>query len=362
MIHWPKEGAEKMGSIRETKLKKGGTRFQAEIRLKGHPTLTTMFDRKTDAKAWIQKTEADIRCGRHQLYAEGKKHTFAEAVEKYKKEQPISVSKKGHLEWWKQELGVLYLQDIRPAIISEKKQKLLNEVNTKGKIRTKSTCNRFLSTLSHLMSICMKQWEWIFENAVRKISREKEPRERTRFLTQDERISFLEACKQSENPLLFPLVVLLNATGCRYTEIRSLRWTSVDLLEGKITIEKSKNGDARSLPVRGMPLEILRNLAAKSNSIGFIFPSKDRRKPMEFRRSLRTAIRRAGLKNMRPHDLRHDFATQALAQGLSLGEIGHLLGHRSPSVTRKYAHLTKSRSVDAIAKISDQIFDGVGGA
>ena len=82
-----------MGYIRETKLKKGGSRFQAEVRLTGHPTLTAMFDRKTDAKAWIQKTEADIRCGRHHLYSEAKRHIFQEAVERYCKEQPISVAK-----------------------------------------------------------------------------------------------------------------------------------------------------------------------------------------------------------------------------------------------------------------------------
>ena len=59
----------KMGYIRETKLKKGGSRYQAEVRLKGMPkALTAVFDRKNDAKAWISKTEADIRCGRHQLY------------------------------------------------------------------------------------------------------------------------------------------------------------------------------------------------------------------------------------------------------------------------------------------------------
>lgn len=68
-----------MGYIRETKLKKGGSRYQAEVRLKGVPkALTAVFDRKTDAKAWISKIEADIRCGRHQLYSEGKRHAFLE--------------------------------------------------------------------------------------------------------------------------------------------------------------------------------------------------------------------------------------------------------------------------------------------
>lgn len=56
-----------MGHIRQRPLKDSTVRYQAEVRLKGYPALHAMFDRRTDAKAWIQKTEADIRCGRHQF-------------------------------------------------------------------------------------------------------------------------------------------------------------------------------------------------------------------------------------------------------------------------------------------------------
>lgn len=91
---------------------------------------------------------------------------------------------------------------------------------------------------------------WASENPVRKITREKEPRERTRFLNSEERGRFLEACRISDNPYLFTFVVLLLSTGGRYNEIRCLRWTDVDLHQGKITITKSKNTDMRSLPIR----------------------------------------------------------------------------------------------------------------
>ena len=304
-----------MGHIRERKLKSGGVRYQAEVRLKGHPTLAAMFDRKTDAKAWIQKTEADIRCGRHQLYSEGKRHIFEEAIGRYFKEQSVSVVKRGHLLWWKKELGPLYLQDVRPAIIAEKKQKLLSEPTNKGIIRSKSTCNRFLATLSHVMTVCMKQWEWVSENPVKKISREKEPRERTRFLSSEERHRLLEACKQSDNPYLFTFVVLLLSTGCRYNEIRCLKFSDVRLIEGTITITKSKNSDMRSVPIRGLALELLRDLASKSLSLGYIFPSSNKNKPIELRRAFRTAIKRAGLKGFRGHDCRHSYATRNACPG-----------------------------------------------
>lgn len=348
-----------MGSIREIKLKNGGTRFQASIRLRGHRPISAVFDRRTDAKAWVQKVEADIRCGRYQLYSEAKRHTFEEAVERYRKELPISIAKRGHMDWWKMELGSFYLQDVRPAVISEKKQKLLTEYNQKGKIRTKSTCNRFLATLSHIMTVCVKQWEWVSENPVKKISREKEPRERTRFLSSEERYRFLETCKRSDNPYLFVFVVLLLSTGGRYNEIRCLKWTDVDLVQGKITITKSKNSLMRSIPIRGLALDLLRDLSSSSSSIGYVFPSENKSKPIELRRAYRTAMRRAGLKAFRGHDTRHSYATEMLAQGLSLGEIGHLLGHLSVSTTRKYAHLVESRSIDAVSKMSEQIFAGV---
>lgn len=349
-----------MGYIRETELKKGGVRYQAEVRLKGMPkALTAVFDRKNDAKAWISKTEADIRCGRHHLYSDGKRRTFSEAVERYFKEQTVSVVKKGHLLWWKQELGSLFLHDVRPAILSEKKQKLLTEPTPKGVVRSKSTCNRYLATLSHLMGICVKQWEWASENPVRRITREKEPRERTRFLNSEELSRFLEACRISDNPYLFTFVVLLLSTGGRYNEIRCLRWTDVDLHQGKITITKSKNTDMRSIPIRGLALELLRDLAQQSSSVGYIFPSEEKSKPLELRRAFRTAIKRAELKGFRGHDCRHSYATAMLAQGLSLGEIGHLLGHRSVSQTRRYAHLVESRSIDAVSRMTEQVFQGV---
>ncbi len=349
-----------MGFIRERKTKKGGKRFQAEIRLKGHPMLSAVFDRKSDARTWIMKVETDIRCGRQQIYSEGKRHTFAEAVERYFKEMPISVVKRGHLLWWKKELGSLFLHDVRPSIISELKQKLLSQPNEKGVVRCGSTCNRYLASLSHLLTQCVKQWEWVNENPVRKIAREKEPQGRTRFLSPAERKQLLDACRISDNPLLFTFVVILLSTGFRYNEARNLRWSDVDLHHGKATIYKSKNGDVRSVPIRGLALELLRNLSSQSLSIGFVFPSKNKAKPIEFRRAFRTAIKRSGLSGFRGHDCRHSYATELMAHGLTLGEIGPLLGHRSLSVTKKYSHLMESRSSEAISKMSEQIFQGVG--
>ena len=266
-----------MGFIRERKLMNGKVRFQAEIRMKGHKCITATFDRKTDAKAWVNKTEADMRANRYNLYSESMRYTLKQAIDRYIEEQKVSVAKRGQLLWWQNELGHLLLSDIRPSVIVEKKQQLLKEKNAKGKIRSASTCNRYLAALSHLLSVCWRQWEWIEENPVKKITREKEPQGRTRFLSNDERKRFLEACKESSNPSLFLFVVLLLSTGCRYGEIKNLKWIDVDLSKDRITITKSKNSHMRSVPIRGLVLKLLSDLAMQNLSLGYIFPGKDKK-------------------------------------------------------------------------------------
>lgn len=164
-----------MGYIHERPPKKGRTHYQVEIRRKGHPTLFRTFHRKTDAEKWMHKTEADLCSGRYQVYLEGRQRTLRDAIERYRQTHKISVVKRGHLDWWQKELGSYFLSEIRPALIMEKKFKLLSETTAKGVVRSGSTCNRYLATLSHLMSFCVKQMEWIEEIPTSKITKEKEP-------------------------------------------------------------------------------------------------------------------------------------------------------------------------------------------
>lgn len=175
----------------------------------------------------------------------------------------------------------------------------------------------------------------------------------------EERQRFLEACRQSRNPHLFAFVVLLLGTGCRYNEVRCLKWTDIDLAQGKITLTKTKNTDLHTVPICGLPLKVLREMALASSSIGYVFQGKHKTHPTEFRKAIRTAIHRAALKGFRPHDCRHSYCTELLARGMSLGEIGRLLNHRSTATTRRYGHLVESRAINVVSQMSEQIFEGI---
>src|SRR5690606_24108632 len=147
-------------------------------------------------------------------------------VDRYLLEKEVSVVKRGHLLWWKQELGHLLLQDVKASVINDLKRKLLTTPGRKGRSRGKATVNRHLASLSSLFTIICKQWEWfgLGDHPVRKVEREKEPRERVRYLTPEERGRLLEEAIKSSNRLIYPFVSVLLGTGCRYNEIRCIEW------------------------------------------------------------------------------------------------------------------------------------------
>jgi len=98
-----------MASIRQRTNAEGETTYHVQVRLKGHPAETATFDRLTDAKIWVQSTEAAIREGRHFKTAIAKQKTLGEAIERYFKDvlahRKNPVNEEAYLNWWKDQLG-----------------------------------------------------------------------------------------------------------------------------------------------------------------------------------------------------------------------------------------------------------------
>lgn len=136
-----------MAYIQERKDKDGKTHFRVQIRLKGHPTTTATFERKTDAKLWAQQTESATREGRHFKTAEAKKHTLAELVDRYianivPTKPKNAAATTTQLLWWKSQIGHCLLSDITPSLIAEQRDKLLKGTTFKGTVRSPSTVVR----------------------------------------------------------------------------------------------------------------------------------------------------------------------------------------------------------------------------
>lgn len=92
------------------------------------------------------------------------------------------------------------------------------------------------------------------DSPMKQISRLKESRGRVRFLSDTEKAALLKACQNSDHPYLYFVVVLALSTGMRRGEIMSLRWENVDITLKHITLQETKNGEKRSVPLRGQAL------------------------------------------------------------------------------------------------------------
>ena len=147
---------------------------------------------------------------------------------------------------------------------------------------------------------------------------------------------------------------LLVLTGCRRNEILGLRWEDVDFDAGVLHLRDTKTG-ARVVPLTPPAAEVLEGLPRRSGN-PWVFPGRKRGTHQRNINGSWDRIRkRAGLDGVRLHDLRHSFASRALAMGESLSMIGKLLGHTRVQTTARYAHLARASVKASTAKVAESI-------
>ena len=147
---------------------------------------------------------------------------------------------------------------------------------------------------------------------------------------------------------------LLMLTGCRKNEILTLRWEDVALDESELRLPDAKTG-ARVVSLSLSATKLLSGLPREPGN-PWVIPG---RKPGTHMSDLNDAWKviraQAGLNDVRIHDLRHSYASRALALGESLPMIGKLLGHTQVETTARYAHLARDSVQEAAARIADSI-------
>lgn len=362
-----------MANIEKRTTKGGSTHYRVRVRLKGYPTQTASFERVTDARNWAQSVESAIREGRHFKTTEAKKHTLSDLVDRYvasvlpTKRDRINPARQ--LAWWKDEIGYCLLADVTPALIAEKRDKLLSGATTRGETRSPSTVVRYLAALSHAFSLAVKEWGWSDINPLERVTKPKEPRGRIRFLDEHERTLLLEACRVSDCPVLYPIVVLALSTGMRRSEIMNLYWREpptppadtawgvVHLDQKKIILHQTKNGEIRNVPLVGHAMDALRTLGkVRRIDNPLLFPGTIPGEPLTVEKHWQKALRAAAIDNFRFHDLRHCTASYLAMNGASLPEIAEVLGHKTLQMVKRYAHLSDSHTSGVVERMNAKIF------
>ena len=356
-----------MGAIREYKRDDGTVTFHAEVRLKGYPPQRASFRTKSLAKKWVQDTESSIRDGRHFRTAEAKKHTVKDLIEKFisqwLSQYPHRVVRQtAYLAWWKERLGHLLLADLTPTVLAEARDTLLAEKTPRQTIRNPSTVNRYIAAFSRALTIAMKEWGWIDDTPMRKLSKPSEGKGRNRLLSVEEKDRLLQVCKLSPNPHLYPIVSIALLTGMRFGEIVKLTWNDVDFTNKKITLEETKNGERRVLPLTD-PVEKLLLFSRKTDiAVGLVFkPSSptNRTGVVDIRNAFMKALKQAEITDFRFHDLRHAAASYLAMNGATQGELMAILGHKSPQMTRRYAHYSQSHLQDLLQRTNKTMFSSI---
>ncbi len=343
--------------------KDGTISYRARVRIKGHPVLIQSFDSKTLAVKWKRDTESAVEQGKYAYDQPGSKNTLAELIDRYIERVLPSKPKNArnvnqHLLWWKQELEHCLLADIKPNLIAQKRDELLSGLTCKGKMRSSTTVVRYLASLSHAFAIAVKDWEWLQENPIMKISKPKISNGRTRFLNEDEKAKLIQACRESESKGLYPIVILALSKGMKRSEIMNLKWGDVDLVKGAILFQATKNGERRYIPLLGMALDLLHRRYINQVADVLIFPApQSQSKPLDIRSAWNTALRNAGIANFRFHDLRHTAASYLAMNQASLLEIGTLLGHKTVQMTKRYAHLSNAHIYSTVATLNKKLFE-----
>ena len=151
---------------------------------------------------------------------------------------------------------------------------------------------------------------------------------------------------------------LLMLTGCRKGEILALRWDDVHLAAGELRLRRTKTGP-RPVPLSPPAAALLAALPRPLGNPWVVASPRPGARLADLFGPWRRVRARAGLEGVRLHDLRHSFASRALALGESLPTIARLLGHARIDSTARYAHLAREEVGEAAARVADDIAEDI---
>jgi len=336
-----------MAYIQKVK-RKQDTAYRVFILVDKEKRITKTFSTKRSAVQFVNSVESD----RNKLlaYTQSKSRTLLSLVidkylnNEYKGTRVNDESVK--LNFWIKALGDKPIIDITSSNINE-------AINTLPASLKNATINRYVSAISVVFSYACREYG-LQVNPVRKIPSLPENNERTRFLSEAERIRLFSSCRASHWDKLYLIVLLAITTGARKGELTKLRWNDIDFERRTAYVSTTKNGQPKVLPLTDSVIKELGLFNKNDNSL--IFESKVKEEVTYcFTKPWKKVLEDAQIKDFRFHDLRHTCASYLAQSGASLLEISFVLGHKQISVTQRYAHLCVEQKSSLINRVMGSI-------
>ena len=210
-----------------------------------------------------------------------------------------------------------------------------------------ATINRDLSRLRHMLNLAV-EWELLEKSPMQGMKFLRENNARTRYLSLEECQRLIASCIA---PHIRALVGVALHSGMRLGEILNLRWYDLDFASGFILVRDSKNGESRHVPMDATLSALFR---AYPHRLGtdLVFSSSRGGRIVDVRTGFQNACKRAELTDLHFHDLRHTFASQFVMAGGDLYILKEILGHKSPAMAARYAHVSPTYLIKSIDRMN----------
>ena len=229
----------------------------------------------------------------------------------------------------------LKLSQIFPDMIEAYKMARTKQVSP-------ATVNREVACLKHMFNLAIK-WKKTSINPVKEVRFFREEKHNLRWLTEREEERLLPKCFSH----LRPVVIVAIYTGMRKGELMDLTWDKIDFDKNTITVDRTKIGEGRRLPMNKTMKETLLTLKLDRPDAKYVFGKRD--EPIgNFKKAWNAAVRRAGIPQIRFHDLRHTFGTRLALKGVDIKTIMELMGHKEISTTLRYMHSSQGHKKEAV--------------
>jgi integrase len=313
--------------------------------------------RKTNAKTYTQAKQARsaelVKAEQAKVlgFSAPGEETFAEVSKSYLAHQKARLTpaayerERGALESHLKPFFAFPVRGIRRVDIQRYITKRSGDVKAE-------TVRKELNILKHLLKLAV-EWEMIPVNPAQGVKGPKAPAGRVRYLQQGELEAVILACPD----WLRPIALIAVSTGMRRSEILKLRWLDVDLLNKRLMLPQTKNGEGRIVYLNNTAETTFRMLAAgKSvNAASHIFPGID---PLNVSVAFTRACRKVNISDFHLHDLRHHAASWLRMSGADVHTVAQLLGHKDLRMAIRYQHLSPAYLADAVCKL-DAVIGGV---
>jgi integrase len=303
--------------------------------------------RKSDAIALYQQRKSEVRAGvklpENMKY---KGETIAsiidDAIDWHASHRPKSHrTTKQQLLVLKDAFGTRIASDLKPADV--------DSWLTAHEEWTPATKNRCKSALGKALQLAVVAGH-LSRNVARLVTARAENNARVRWMRPEEEervVKVMRECCPGQLPAFY---VALN-TGMRMSEQFGLTWDRVDFDRRKLFLDTTKNGESREVPMNKTVLALLTDLKAVKTG-EFVFPTerkyKESRPLLNPRQWFEIVLERAKVDNFHWHDLRHTFASRLVMKGIDLHTVSKLMGHKTLTVTQRYAHLSPEHNLAAV--------------